>query len=136
MPVPVRGPATAWRQRAGRIAEDMAAAELERRGATILLRNFRRRTGELDLVAIERGTLVVTEVRLRTRTDFGGAAASIDARKQLRIVRTTRQLLQLRRDLAQLPVRFDVALVAPGTGPEAPWALEWIAQAFDASRFT
>jgi putative endonuclease len=130
--LPAREPPAAWRARAGRIAEDMAAAELERRGATVVLRNFSRRTGELDIVAIERGTLVVTEVRLRSRTDFGGAAASIDARKQLRIVRTTRQLLQLRQDLARLPVRFDVALVAPGTATEAPWTLEWIAQAFDA----
>ncbi len=131
--MPSTARAAAWRARAGRIAEDMAAAELERRGATILLRNFSRRTGELDIVAIERGVLVVTEVRLRSRADFGGAAASIDARKQLRIVRTTRQLLQMRQDLARLPVRFDVALVAPAASAEAPWALEWISQAFDAA---
>jgi putative endonuclease len=122
-----------WRAVSGRLAEDMAAAALERRGAAIVLRNFRRRTGELDIVAIERNTLVVAEVRLRSRADFGGAAASVDARKQSRIIRTTRQLLQARQDLARLPVRFDVALVAPGATTEAPWTLEWIPQAFEAS---
>lgn len=125
--------AAAWRATAGRGAEDLAAAELERRGAVLLLRNFRRRTGELDLVAIERGTLVVVEVRLRSRADFGGAAASIDPRKQARIIRTTRQLLQLRPGLARLPVRFDVALVTPGEGADGPWTLQWIPQAFDAT---
>ena len=118
------------RASAGRRAEDMAALQLSRRGATILLRNFRRRTGELDIVAVERGTLVVAEVRMRSRTDYGGAAASICPRKQARIIRTTRQLLQLRPDLACLPVRFDVAVVAPD-GPH--WTLEWITQAFDAA---
>lgn len=123
--------AAAWRATAGRIAEDMAVAELQRRGAALVLRNFRRRTGELDIVAVERGTLVVIEVRLRSRMDFGGAAASIDHRKQSRIVRTTQQLLQRHPELARLPVRFDVALVAPATDPGAPWTLQWIRQAFD-----
>lgn len=131
-PTGPRARAAAWRATAGRTAEDLAAAALERRGAQLLLRNFRRRTGELDLVAIERGTLVVAEVRLRSRSDYGGAAASIDPRKQARIVRTTRQLLQLRPGLARLPVRFDVALVAPGTGAGEPWTVQWIVQAFDA----
>jgi putative endonuclease len=117
------------RQALGRTAEDLAAAHLESSGVRICLRNFRRRTGELDLVARHHGTLLIVEVRLRSREDYGGAAASVDAAKRRRIVRTTQQLLQARRDLACLPVRFDVMVVTPG---DAPWRIEWIRHAFDA----
>ena len=115
----------------GRTAEDLAAAHLEAAGAQILLRNFRRRTGELDLIARHRGTLLIVEVRLRSRDDFGGAAASVDAVKQRRIVRTARQLLQSERSLAQWPVRFDVVVVTPEAASR-PWRIEWIPHAFEA----
>jgi putative endonuclease len=113
----------------GRRAEDLAAATLEARGARVLLRNYRRRCGELDLVAREGATLVVVEVRMRSGDEYGGGAASVDRGKQRRIVLTTRQLLQRHRELAALPVRFDVAVVSPG----APaWRIEWIRHAFEA----
>lgn len=113
----------------GRAAEDLAAQHLESSGATLLLRNFRRRTGELDLVALHSGVVLVVEVRLRSRDDYGGGAASVDARKQRRIVRTTQQLLQVRRDLAAYPLRFDVVAVTPD--PQR-WRVEWIRHAFSA----
>jgi putative endonuclease len=115
---------------AGRHAEDQVAAALEARGAQLLLRNFRRRCGELDLVAREGGTLVVVEVRMRSGETYGGGAASVDRTKQRRIVLTTLQLLQRRRDLAALPVRFDVAVVSPDP---PSWRIEWIPHAFEAS---
>lgn len=119
----------------GRAAEDLAARHLESQGATLLLRNFRRRTGELDLVALHAGVVLVVEVRLRSRDDYGGGAASVDVRKQRRVVRTTQQLLQSRRDLARWPLRFDVVVVTPdgAARPDgAAWRLEWIRHAFSA----
>ncbi len=111
-------------------AERLAALHLVAHGLEIVLRNYRRRTGELDLVAREGEVLVIVEVRMRSSPAFGGAAASIDGLKRARIVRTAQQLLQQRRDLAQLPVRFDVILVgASGSGTEAP-EIEWIRHAF------
>lgn len=111
----------------GREAEDRAAHLLERHGARILCRNFRRRTGELDLVAEHEHTLLIVEVRLRSHAGYGGAAASVDTRKQRRIVRTTQQLLQARPALARLPARFDVISVDARI---EPWTLEWIRHAF------
>ena len=70
---------------AGEQAEALAADFLAARGVTIIERNFRRRCGELDLIARDGDTLVFVEVRLRTRGDFGGAAASITASKRARI---------------------------------------------------
>lgn len=112
----------------GQRAEERAASFLRERGCEIVLRNFRRRSGELDIVARERGVLIVAEVRLRSREDYGGAAASVDARKRGRIVRTALQLLQQHRELAHLPVRFDVLVVHEGREP----GIEWIRHAFEA----
>lgn len=119
----------------GRRAEDLAAQHLQAVGAQILLRNYRRRRGELDIVALHQGTLLIVEVRMRSSAAFGGGAASVDARKQQRIAGAARQLLQQRRDLAQLPVRFDVMAIGPaGAAPGAPLAappIEWIRHAFE-----
>lgn len=130
-PAPVRPPQSPDRIALGRAAEDLAVRHLETAGARVLLRNFRRRTGELDIVATHQGVLLVVEVRLRSRQDYGGGAASVDARKQRKMVRTTLQLLQARRDLARWPLRFDVVVVTPATAPDAR-QLEWIRHAFSA----
>lgn len=119
------------RQRLGQRAEACAARLLEERGARILCRNYRRRTGELDLVAEHQNILLIVEVRLRSRSDYGGAAASIDAGKRQRILRTTQQLLQQQPALARLPARFDVITVDASV---EPWTLEWIRHAFTAER--
>jgi putative endonuclease len=118
------------RQEIGRAAEDAAASFLQSRGLQILYRNYRRRRGELDLIAREADVLVVVEVRMRTSAQFGGAAASINARKQARIIRATAQLLQQHRELARLRVRFD-AVVISDIRPET-LNIEWIRHAFTA----
>jgi putative endonuclease len=72
---------------AGARAEALAADYLEARGLAIIERNFRRRCGEIDLVARDGTTLVFVEVRLRRGQAFGGAAASITATKRARLLR-------------------------------------------------
>lgn len=121
------------RQQRGRLAEDAAAAFLEARHLTILTRNYRCRTGELDIVAITPdGVLVIAEVRLRTNTRYGGAAASVDWRKQRRMQRATRHLIASKPALARHAVRFDVLDLAPGEGAAA-YRIEWIRHAFEAT---
>jgi putative endonuclease len=117
-------------QMLGARAERIAADYLQGRGLTILERNFRRRLGEIDLVAREGGVLVIAEVRTRSSNAFGGAAASVDARKQRRIIRAAAQLLQQHREYAALPVRFDV-LIVDGPTSNAP-QVHWLRHAFEA----
>jgi len=114
----------------GRSAEDIAADFLAAQGLTVVLRNYRRRGGELDVVAREGDVLVIAEVRTRSSDEFGGAAASVDGWKQHKIIRAATQLLQQRTDFAQLRVRFDVIVVrgADGTRP----TVEWLKHAFEA----
>ncbi len=98
----------------------------------MLLRNYRRRSGELDVVARDGDVLVIAEVRTRSTDEFGGAAASVDGWKQHKIIRAATQLLQQRKDLAQLRVRFDVMVVAAPMG-RSP-TVEWLKHAFEARR--
>jgi putative endonuclease len=101
--------ASDFRQLLGRAAEHAAVVLLEAQGVRILLRNYRCRMGELDIVALAApDLLLIVEVRARSRSDFGGGAASVDARKRQRILRTARHLLMMRPDLGKLRARFDV----------------------------
>ena len=117
-------------QQTGQRAEELAAEFLRAAGCEILQCNYRRRLGELDIVARTAGVLVIAEVRTRASNAYGGAAASVDRRKQQRITRAASQLLQQRADLAALPVRFDVLVVSDPYGPTP--AVEWIQHAFEA----
>ena len=114
----------------GARAEQLALEYLRGRGLTIVERNYRRRLGEIDLVALDHGVLVIAEVRTRSSAAFGGAAASVDGRKQRRIIRAAQQLLQRDRAYAALPVRFDV-LIVTGAATATP-GVQWLRQAFEA----
>lgn len=123
-----RGTVT-WRQRVGNRAEDAAASYLQARGAVVLLRNYRCRCGELDIVAqLGEGELIIVEVRTRSSQAYGGAAASVDAGKRQRLIRAASRLLQQRQDLARLRARFDVIVVSDPCG-DTP-QIEWIQHAF------
>jgi putative endonuclease len=119
------------RQQSGRRAEELAAEFLRAQGFEILQRNYLRRLGELDVIARRADLLVIAEVRTRSSAAFGGAAASVDRRKQQCIIRTATALLQQRAELARLAVRFDVIVVSDPHGA-AP-RIEWIRHAFEAS---
>lgn len=94
----------------GRQAEDLAARFLARHGLTILARNVHCRGGELDLVCRDGATLVFVEVRLRRDQRYGGAAASITARKQQRVILAARHYLAAN-ERADAACRFDCVLL-------------------------
>lgn len=116
--------ARAAARRRGEEAEELAARFLERHGLAIVHRNYRTRFGEVDLVAREGPVLVFVEVRARTWSAFGGAAGSVDARKQRRIVAAARHYLGRLR--AEPPCRFDVLTLQGARGEPA-----WIRGAFE-----
>ncbi len=111
----------------GRNAEDRAAQFLEARGLEILARNFRRRAGEIDIVARDGATLAIVEVRARATRAYGGAAASVGARKQQRLIRAAQLLLAAHPEWRKMPARFDV-VIEEGIGDAA--CIEWIKHAF------
>jgi len=113
----------------GRRAEDFACRHLEAQGLRLLERNYRCRAGELDLVMLDGGTLVVVEVRSRSTSAHGDAASTVGPRKQQRFIRAARHLLLSRPDYRRLPARFDVVAIDPGA-PGAPPTVTWIRDAF------
>ncbi len=113
----------------GSRAEELARSHLRRAGLAEVARNWRCRAGELDLVMRDGATLVFVEVRYRRSAAFGGALASVDARKQARLTRVAEHFLACHRALASLPCRFDVVAVS---GPEGACTVDWIRDAFAA----
>lgn len=110
----------------GAQAEQLAAQYLQRHGLKLIAQNYRSRFGEIDLIMHDGATIVFIEVRLRSSAGFGGAAASIDAHKQKRIINTAQQYLA---DLARLPpCRFDAVLLDNVQGDN----MLWLKNAFDA----
>jgi len=111
---------------AGAQAEALAAQFLAHHGLAIVERNWRRRCGELDLVARDGDTLVFVEVRLRRSGNFGGAAASITAVKRARLVNAAN--LYLARLPRTPPCRFDAILL----DALDPARIEWLRDIFGA----
>lgn len=88
--------------------------------------NVRYKVGEIDLVMRDSGTLVFVEVRSRGSSSFGGAAGSVDHRKQLRLCRAANRYLLERFGQQRWPAcRFDVVAFEAGRA-------NWIRGAFDA----
>ena len=115
----------------GAAAERLAADHLQARGLLILARNLRCKSGELDLVCLDGKVLAIIEVRQRGRDDFGGALASVTARKQRKIIRATRYFLQRTAAWRGLLLRFDV-LAVEGP-PDGEHRIDWIQDAFRAT---
>lgn len=115
--------------RRGRHFEQLAEAFLHERGLVTLARNHRCRGGELDLVMHDGISVVFVEVRYRRTDRFGGARASIDRRKQARLVHAAENFLAVYPDYVNSPCRFDV--IAMGGDANAP-SCDWIAGAFSA----
>jgi putative endonuclease len=120
---------TLERQATGKSGEDLAVAELERRGYAILARRYRSRHGEIDIVCNHGGTIVFVEVKARATGEFGAAAEAVTPHKQRRVVAMARDFLA-RHDLGASPCRFDV--VAIDDAASAP-RVTVFAGAFDAS---
>jgi len=93
-------------------AEEKACRYLKERGYRILARNWRTRTGEIDIIAREEGTLVFVEVKARSGDGFGGPEAAVDRAKQRRIVSTALSFIEV--TACELPMRFDVVAISPG----------------------
>ena len=91
--------------------EEEAAVYLEQRGYRILCRNYRCRTGEIDLVAAEGGTLCFIEVKYRSSDAMGSPGEGIDARKRGRIRTCAMSYLHENHLPEETSCRFDVVLM-------------------------
>ena len=107
----------------GQSAETRAERFLKDQGLQPVARNWHCRFGEIDLIMQDGATRVFVEVRLRSRSDFGNAAASVTPAKQKKLLAAARQYLTTLKTLP--PCRFDVVAFNGSAPPE------WIRNAFD-----
>ena len=115
------------KQLLGQAAENAACVYLQAQGLTLLTRNFHARQGEIDLVMLEKTTLVFVEVRFRSRRLFGDAATSVTRAKQQKIIATAHYFLHHHPKYENLAARFDVVAIQP-QGQQ--WQIDWIPAAF------
>jgi putative endonuclease len=98
----------------GEFGEKLAAAHYGAQGYAVLERNWRCRTGEIDLICARGTTLVVCEVKARTGSAHGHPLEAVTALKQRRLRRLAAVYLR-QQGRHWSDIRFDVAAVLDGT---------------------
>ena len=112
----------------GKTGEDLACRELEGRGYAILARRYRRRGGELDIIARDGQTLVFVEVKTREGREHGDGVEAVTPLKRRRITQLALDYVA-RNGLTECPCRFDVvSILFDRSGP----TIEVFQGAFDA----
>lgn len=119
------------RDRLGQAGERDAETYLAERRLRLIERNYRCRSGEIDLVMldpnpVEGEVLTFVEVRLRGRGAHASGLDSIDAHKQRRLITAARHYLMEHPEWARHPCRFDVVALAPDSDQ-----LIWVTNAFE-----
>src|SRR5688572_4744119 len=116
------------RQSLGKRGEELACAELEKRGYLIVDRRFRTRCGELDIVARDGVVLVFVEVKARSGSNFGTPLESVTWQKQQRLSRMAASYLCVKRLGHDIACRFDVVSILEQQGTHT---IELVRGAFD-----
>ncbi|MBE0335451.1 YraN family protein [Paenibacillus sp. 23TSA30-6] len=98
------------RKAKGALGEHAAASFLENLGYRIIERNWRCRSGEMDLIAAQHDILVFIEVRSRSSSSYGTPAESITARKITQVRQTAAVYLHMN-GIEDVPIRFDMISV-------------------------
>jgi putative endonuclease len=113
----------------GEVGENLACDELQRRGYAIVARRYRRRGGEIDIIARDGPTVVFVEVKTRAGSAYGSGADAITWTKRRRLTGIATDFLA-RNHLTDCPCRFDVVSIALTAGE--PPAIAVFTNAFEA----
>ncbi len=111
----------------GRKGEDRAARHLTKHGYRILERNYSTRSGEIDLIALDKETVVFVEVKTRNSDAYGAPELAVTPQKQERMVKAALAYIKYKK-LHQVPCRFDVVAISSGD------TVELIRNAFEMDR--
>lgn len=117
----------------GFAAEKFACSYLVDQGLKLLMRNYRCKNGEIDLIMQEDDTIIFIEVRFRANTTYGSGSETVTKQKQYRIIKTALFYLKQKQLLEKNSCRFDVVSV---TQHDLQPTLEWIKDAFQVGENT
>lgn len=113
----------------GAKVETLACKFLKTQGLKIIERNFTQKTGEIDIIALEKNMLVFIEVRFRQNQNFGQGYETVDYRKQQKIINTADLYLSRKKQFQNHTCRFDIISASTYNGE---LQFKWLKQAFDA----
>lgn len=113
----------------GQQSEAMACYYLEQQGCRLVSKNFRCRTGEIDLIMREQETLVFVEVRYRHQKNFGSGIESVNYAKRKKLLRTAEYYLLQQNLTDKVPCRFDIVDISQTS------QIEWLKNAFSYDNF-
>lgn len=99
-----------FKKRKGKIGEEIAISYLKNKGYSIVERNFQKRYGEIDIIAIDGNTLVFVEVKARQSDRFGHPAESITPWKIHALKRSALYYKMLHPELPEL-MRLDLVAI-------------------------
>jgi len=123
----------------GESAEKDACQYLIKHKLDLISKNYRCKLGEIDLIMLDKQTLVFVEVRYRKKSLYGSGAESITIRKQQKIIKTASYYLQQNPKTSQYACRFDVISMSEadsesGAKPTSKneSKIDWIKDAFQA----
>ena len=97
-----------YRARTGREGEDFVAEALQAKGWTICARNWRKREGEIDIIALDGEALVFVEVKNWPGGQFDDLERVINASKRSRMISVAERYIAENPQHAERIVRFDV----------------------------
>ena len=102
----------------GNLGEDRAVNFLLSQKYEILNRNYRIRTGEIDIVALKDDTVVFVEVKSLPHGNLEILSHELNSTKQKKIIKTSKSYLQNHRQYSNRFIRYDVlAIDVPGLDP-------------------
>ncbi len=116
------------KQSTGAIGEELAATFLKKQGYKIVEQNFRTRLGEIDIIALDKGTITFVEVKTRKSTTFGYPQEAIGSKKQKKISQVASIYLNQKKLNAE-KARFDVVAIL--LSPDQTDKIELIKDAFE-----
>jgi len=108
-------------------AEESACHFLEKKGLSLVKKNYRTPFGEIDIILQDGASLVFVEVRYRKSATHGTPAETVNFQKQRKIRASAAHFLQLHEKLSNFPCRFDIVALTenPKNG-----TIDWIQDAF------
>ncbi len=94
----------------GKLGENLAAQYLQKNGYKIIIRNYRKKFGEIDIIAKQGSVLIFVEVKTRNSTVKGTPFGAVTFKKQIQISRVAQEYLSTN-NLIEIDARFDVVSV-------------------------
>lgn len=112
----------------GKAGEKFAENHLRKRGLEILETNFRKREGEIDIIALDGEIVVFVEVKTRRSQEFGLPIEAVDEKKQEKIYEIAEAYLA-EKGWMERELRFDVFSIQFCRDTNR-WHIKWVKQAF------